>query len=158
MPRFVRYHAAIPLGSFTLKNTPPMPVTCSFCDSFGLAVVSPDSRCGTAQPHTMTNGKKLARRWIRIRFMTGNGPIPPPSGCAWLVLPFRFKAIFFCDLGGRLEIYWVAFKLQLAEFHEVGDHPEGPLFERPCQLSYGDWIWNLNRHREVRLTTLLTLK
>src|SRR5258708_12669534 len=72
MPRFVRYHAAIPFGSFTLKNTPPMPVTCSFCESFGLEVVSPDSRCGTAQPHTMIIGKTLARGWIRIRFMTGN--------------------------------------------------------------------------------------
>src|SRR5436190_15487213 len=41
MPRFVRYHAAIPLGSFALKNTPPIPVTCS--TSFPLAVVSPEA-------------------------------------------------------------------------------------------------------------------
>ena len=61
--------------------------------------------------------------------------------------------MFLCDLGGRFEIYRVVFKLHLAEFHEVGYHPERTLFERPCQLSYGDWIWNLNRHREVWLTT-----
>src|SRR5450432_315589 len=72
MPRFFRYHSAIPLGSFTLKNTPPMPVTCSICNSFALVVVSPDSRCCDAQPHTTTNGKKLARRWIRITFMLLN--------------------------------------------------------------------------------------
>src|SRR5688572_13235869 len=48
MPRFVRYHAVIPLGSFTLKNTPPIPVTCS--TSFPLAAVSLDSRCCNAAP------------------------------------------------------------------------------------------------------------
>src|SRR6185369_4889483 len=43
MPRFVRYHAVIPLGSVTLKNTPPIPATCSIGNSFLLEVVSPEA-------------------------------------------------------------------------------------------------------------------
>src|SRR4051812_13340861 len=50
MPRFFRYHVAIALGSLTLKNTPPMAVTCSVWVSFALGDVSPDSRCGGAAP------------------------------------------------------------------------------------------------------------
>src|SRR3954466_16311635 len=39
MPRLFRYHAIIALGSFALKNTPPIPVTCSNGSSFALADV-----------------------------------------------------------------------------------------------------------------------
>src|SRR3954447_14362975 len=50
MPRFVRYHAVIALGSLALKNTPPIPVTCSSGTSFPLAVVSPGSRSCNVAP------------------------------------------------------------------------------------------------------------